>query len=201
MKRLIILFFLTCTVYAQPSEKVILFLGNSLTAAYGVEPELGFTAHIQKKIDQAGLLYKVVNAGLSGETTSAGLRRLDWLLKRQIDVLVIELGGNDGLRGIMPSLSKDNLQAMIDKARAANPNIKILLCGMMAPPNMGETFTKQFRAMYPELAKKNTVPLIPFLLEGVADKPELNLPDFIHPNVDGHKIVAETVWKYLKPLL
>lgn len=185
----------------ESNARTLLFMGNSLTAAYGLEPSQAFTALIQDKIKKEGMNFKVVNAGLSGETTSSGLRRIDWLLKQKIDVLVIELGGNDGLRGITLDLTKQNLQDMIDKARAQYPNIRILLAGMEVPPNMGDTYTAEFRKMYPELSKKNNVALIPFLLEGVGDRPELNQRDGIHPTAEGHTIVAETVWKFLKPVL
>jgi acyl-CoA thioesterase I len=185
----------------KPEPKTLLFMGNSLTAGYGLDPSQAFSALIQKKIEREEMNFKVVNAGLSGETTSSGLRRVDWLFKQKIDVLVIELGGNDGLRGITLTLTKQNLQDMIDKARSHNPKIRIILAGMEVPPNMGDTYTAEFRKMYPELSKKNNVALIPFLLEGVGDKPELNQRDGIHPTAEGHVIVAETVWKYIKPVL
>lgn len=189
------------TAYAQTENRTILFMGDSLTAGYGLEPSQAFTSLIQGKIHKEGMPFKVVNAGLSGETTSSGLRRIDWLLKQKIDVLVIELGGNDGLRGIALDLTQRNLQDMIDKARAKYPGIRIVLAGMEVPPNMGDTYTTEFRKMYPELSKKNNVTLIPFLLEGVGDRPELNQRDGIHPTAEGHVIVAETVWKYLRPVL
>lgn len=189
------------TAYAQTETKTILFMGDSLTAGYGLEPSQAFPSLIQGKIHKEGMSFKVVNAGLSGETTSSGLRRIDWLLKQKIDVLVIELGGNDGLRGIALDLTQRNLQDMIDKARAKYPGIRIVLAGMEVPPNMGDTYTTEFRKMYPELSKKNNVTLIPFLLEGVGDRPELNQRDGIHPTAEGHVIVAETVWKYLRPVL
>lgn len=185
----------------EVSTKTILFMGNSLTAGYGLEPSQAFTSLVQTKIRNEGMDFKVVNAGLSGETTSSGLRRIDWLLKQRVDVLMIELGGNDGLRGITLSLTKQNLQDMIDKARAQYPNIRIMLAGMEVPPNMGDAYAAEFRKMYPELSKKNNVGLIPFLLEGVGDRPELNQRDGIHPTAEGHVIIAETVWKFLKPVL
>ncbi|MBL7994602.1 arylesterase [bacterium] len=185
----------------ETDAKTILFMGNSLTAGYGLEPLQAFTSLIQNKIKNEGMSFKVVNAGLSGETTSSGLRRIDWLLKQRVDVLVIELGGNDGLRGITLNLTKQNLQDIIDKARAQYPNIRIILAGMEVPPNMGDTYAAEFRKMYPELSKKNNVSLIPFLLEGVGDRPELNQRDGIHPTAQGHVIIAETVWKFLKPVL
>ena len=187
---------------AQDAEtRTVLFMGNSITAGYGLEPSEAFTALIQDKIKKEGMNFKVVNAGLSGETTSSGLRRIDWLLKQKIDVLMIELGGNDGLRGITLSLTRQNLQEIIDKARAKFPAIRIILAGMEVPPNMGDVYTSEFRKMYPELSKKNNIALIPFLLEGVGDRPELNQRDGIHPTAEGEMIVAETVWKHLKPVL
>lgn len=182
-------------------EKVVLFLGDSLSAGFGIDVAQAFPSLIQEKIKQEKLPFRVVNAGLSGETTAGGLRRIDWLLKQQVDVLVIELGGNDGLRGIAPSETERNLQGIIDKMRAKNPDAQIILAGMQAPPNMGKEYTEKFRAIFPSLAKKNSIELIPFLLEGVAGNPRLNLPDGIHPTAEGHQIVAETIWNTLNPVL
>ena len=183
--------------------KTILFFGDSLTAGYGLEDQSvqAFPALIQKKLDDAGLLWRAVNAGLSGETSAGGLRRVDWILRQRVEVFVLELGGNDGLRGLPPETTRANLQAIIDRVRAKYPAAKIVLVGIAAPPNMGADFTRAFAVIFPELAEKNGVALIPFLLEGVGGRPELNQPDGIHPNVHGHAIVAETVWKVLKPLL
>ncbi|MFQ5637942.1 MAG: arylesterase [bacterium] len=183
------------------SPKTILFFGNSLTAGYGIGPSLAFPALIQQKIDSLAWEFEVINAGLSGETSSGGLRRVDWLLKRRIDILVLELGGNDALRGISLELTKKNLQEIIDKTKAKYPKVKIIIAGMQAPPNLGQTYTSQFRAIFPDLAENNHESLIPFLLEGVAGESALNLPDRIHPTAEGHKIVAALVWKVLKPLL
>lgn len=182
-------------------EKIVLFLGDSLSAGFGLDVAESFPSLIQDKIRQERLPFKVVNAGVSGETTAGGLRRMDWLLKRRIDALVIELGGNDGLRGIAPEETEKNLQGIIDKMRAHNPDAIIVLAGMQAPPNMGKDYADKFRAIFPAISKRNAIPLIPFLLEGVAGNPRLNLPDGIHPTAEGHKIVAETVWKTLKPVL
>ncbi|MEL6922762.1 MAG: arylesterase [Bacteroidota bacterium] len=184
------------------ATKKILFYGNSLTAAYGLEPTQGFAHLIQLKIDSLGLDYEVVNAGLSGETTKGGLARIDWILdNNKVDVFVLELGGNDGLRGIDPKASYQNLEQIIQKVQAKHPDVSIVLAGMEAPPNMGTDFTSKFRKMYPELAKQYDAALIPFLLDGVGGIPELNLPDGIHPNVEGHQIVAENIWKVLQPIL
>jgi acyl-CoA thioesterase-1 len=184
---------------AEP--KTLLFFGDSLTAGYGLDPDEAFPALIQQKLDASGLAWRVVNAGLSGETTAGGLRRLDWILRQPVDIFVIELGGNDGLRGIDPETSRSNLESMIRRIRERYPAIKIVLSGMQMPTNMGPAYTSQFAAMYPALAQRTAVTLIPFLLEGVGGVPELNLPDGIHPTAEGHKIVAETVWRALKPLL
>jgi len=189
------------TPTTEKARPAILFFGNSLTAGYGLDPEQAFPALIQQKIDSLGLLYQVVNAGLSGETTTGGLGRIDFLLRRPFAVVVIELGGNDGLRGINPALSKQNLQGIIDRVKQKLPLAKIMLVGMEAPPSMGQDFTKAFSQMYPALAQANQVALVPFLLERVGGDPKLNLPDGIHPTAEGHAIVAMTVWKTLKPLL
>ncbi len=185
----------------DPPPRTLLFLGNSLTAGYGLEREVAFPALIQEKIDVLKWPFTVVNAGLSGETSSGGLRRIDWLLRRKIDLLVLELGANDGLRGIPPDLTRNNLQAILDRTRKAYPDLRIVIVGMQVPPNLGSDYTEAFRAIYPHLAKKNNAHLIHFLLEGVVGIPELNLPDGKHPTAEGHRIVAETVWKTLKPLL
>jgi len=183
------------------AKKNIVFFGNSLTAAYQLSPEQGFTALIQQKIDSLNLPYLCVNAGLSGETTADGVNRIDWVLQQPVDVFVLELGGNDALRGLPVTESKKNLQAMLDKVKAKYPNCKLVVAGMLAPPNLGASYTDAFRTMYPYLAKKNGAVLIPFLLEDVGGIPELNLPDGIHPNVEGQKVVAENVWKVLKNIL
>lgn len=183
------------------AKKNIVFFGNSLTAAYQLSPEQGFTALIQQKIDSLNLPYLCVNAGLSGETTADGVNRIDWVLQQPVDVFVLELGGNDALRGLPVTESKKNLQAMLDKVKAKYPDCKIVVAGMLAPPNLGANYTDAFRTIYPDLAKKNGAVLIPFLLEDVGGIPELNLPDGIHPNVEGQKVVAENVWKVLKNIL
>lgn len=183
------------------ARKTIVFFGNSLTAAYQLSPEQGFPALIQQKIDSLGLPYQCVNAGLSGETTAGGKNRIDWILTQPVDIFVLELGGNDALRGLPIEESKKNLQAIIDRVKAKYPDCKIVLAGMLAPPNLGPKYTKDFRDMYPALAKANKTALVPFLLENVGGEPSLNLEDGIHPNVEGQKIVAETVWGVLKGLL
>ena len=186
---------------ATAATKTVLFYGDSLTAGYGLDPDEGYPALIQEKIDAAGLGWRVVNAGLSGETTAGGLRRLDWILRQRVDVFVIELGGNDGLRGIAPELTRQNLETMIERIRAKSPDVTIVIAGMQIPTNMGPDYAEAFAKIFPAVAKKHGAVLIPFLLEGVGGVPELNLPDGIHPTAEGHRIVAETVWRYVKPLL
>jgi acyl-CoA thioesterase-1 len=190
-------------IFAQTTStpKTVVFLGDSLSAGYGVKPAEAFPALIGDKIREAGLPYKVENAGLSGDTTAGGLRRIDWLLQRPIDVLVIELGGNDGLRGLPVTAIKSNLQAIIDKAKAKNPEVKVVISGMQMPPNLGGDYAGAFESAFGEVAKANGATLIPFLLEGVGGLPELNQPDLIHPTAAGHKIIAEVVWRTLEPLL
>ena len=184
------------------AKKTILFFGNSLTAGYGLDdPKQAFAGLVQARLDSLGLPWTGVNAGVSGETTAGGEGRIDWILKQPIDIFVLELGGNDGLRGIPVTETRENLQTIIDKVRSANPQVKIILAGMMVPPNMGPDYGKAFQKIYPELAEKNKVALIPFLLEGVGGEPALNLPDGIHPTPEGHKIVMETVWDVLKGAL
>ena len=183
-------------------RKVVLFFGNSLTAGYGVDPELRFTSLIQEKIDSLSYPYEVVNAGVSGETTASGNSRLDWVIKQQdIDVFVLELGANDGLRGIPTEETRKNLISMIEKVREKEPDTDILLTGMMVPPNMGEDYSKSFMQIFPEVTEQKNVSLMPFLLKDVAGESELNLEDGIHPNEKGHQIVAENLWPYLKDLL
>lgn len=179
-------------------QKIILFYGNSLTAANGLDTKEGFPNRIQQRLDSLGLEYKVINSGLSGETTSGGLNRLDWVLNQPVDIFVLELGANDGLRGIPISESMNNLQSMIDMVKGKNPETKIILAGMQIPPNMGTDYTSQFKAMYPALAESNEILLIPFLLEGVAGIPTLNLEDGIHPTAEGQKIVTNNVWEILQ---
>ncbi len=186
----------------RKDTKTIIFFGNSLSAAYGLDPAQGFVGLIEKRIDSLKLNYKVVNAGNSGETTSGGKERIGWILENnQPDIFVLELGGNDALRGLPVDAATANLQAIIDAVKEKYPSAKILLAGMMAPPNMGNEYTTKFAAMYPQLAKENNAALIPFLLDKVGGQPELNLPDGIHPNIEGHQIVRETIWKELKSLL
>lgn len=198
----LLLAFTALAATAADARKTVLFFGDSLTFGYGLEdPSLAFPSLIAKKIEAEKLPYRVVNAGLSGETSAGGLRRIDWVLRQPIAVCVIELGANDGLRGLSPSDTEKNLQAIIDKVRAKEPGTKIVLAGMQLPTSLGPEFRDRFAALYPELANKNHVALIPFLLEGVGGVTELNQPDQIHPTARGHERVAENVWTILRPLL
>ncbi len=184
------------------SEKVILFFGNSLTAGMGLDPNEAFPAVIQQRLDSLDYSYTVINAGLSGETTAAGKNRINWVMNQNVDIFILELGANDGLRGIPLEETRSNLQAIIDKVRSKNQGTKIILAGMQIPPNMGQEYTSEFRKIFPELAAKNNAALIPFLLEDVAGIPTLNQTDGIHPTVKGQKIVAyQNVWPILEPLL
>jgi len=182
-------------------KKLILFYGNSLTAGYGIEEEDAFPGLVQHAIDSLDLDYKVINGGLSGDTSASGLTRLDWFLEDEPAIFVLELGANDGLRGITLSETKRNLKAIIQKVREKFPDTIILLAGMQIPPNMGPEYIKEFQEMYPAIAKEENVQLIPFLLEGVAGNADLNLPDGIHPTEEGHRIVFKTVWGHLKEII
>jgi acyl-CoA thioesterase I len=188
------------TAINQP-VKTILFFGNSLTAGYGLEPDESFPSLIQKKLDSMHLHFKTVNAGVSGETSAGGNGRIDWILKQPVDVFVLELGANDGLRGIPVAETKKNLQTIIDKVKAKYPHAKLVLAGMQVPPNMGQEYSENFRKLFPDLAAKNNMTLIPFLLEGVGGVRELNQQDGIHPTAEGEKIVTENVWKVLQGVL
>jgi len=179
----------------------IVVLGDSLAAGYGVGPSKAFPALLQARIDDLHLNATVINAGVSGDTSADGLRRLKWVLRQRIDVLLLELGANDGLRGLPVESTRDNLQAIINAVRGRYPAARIVVSGMLLPPNFGEAYTEAFGKIFPELATTNGAALIPFLLEGVGGVPELNQDDRIHPNEAGHRIVAENVWKVLQPLL
>lgn len=186
---------------ASVPTKVILFYGDSLTAGYGLSTAEAFPAIIEKRLTDQGKAVSVVNAGLSGETSAGGLNRLDWILKQPVDIFVLELGANDGLRGLPLDQTKQNLQSIIDKVKGKYPKAKIVIAGMLVPPNMGPEYTSGFSKIFPELAKANNASLIPFLLQGVAGDDKLNIADGIHPNVEGHKIVASNVLKVIDPLL
>lgn len=199
--KLLVIVLLLGIVPSNVPPKVIIFYGDSLTAGYGLSPEEAFPALVEKKLNKTEKAVRVVNAGLSGETSAGGLTRLDWVIRQHIDIFILELGANDGLRGLPLEQTQKNLQQIIDKVKAKFPNVKIVVAGMMVPPNMGPEYTTKFRKIFPELAKKNNATLIPFLLQDVAGDEKLNLSDGIHPNPEGHKIVADNVVKIIQPLL
>jgi len=188
-------------VTTNSDENVILFYGNSLTAGYQLEEKESFPSLIQNKIDSAGLEYTVINGGLSGETTAGGLNRIDWILKQDIDIFVLELGPNDMLRGLNLEATEENLRGILNKVRSKFPDIKLVIAGMLAPPNMGEDYANSFKAIYPKLANEFDAGLIPFLLDGVAGDVDLNLQDRMHPNALGYRIVADNVWEVLEGYL
>lgn len=196
---LVAAFCVQCARAAEP--KTIVVLGDSIAAGYGLDPDEAFPTLLQEKIDAAGLNYKVVNAGQSGDTSAGGLRRISWLLRQPVDFLLLELGGNDGLRGIDPEETEKNLQGIIDKVRQKNPAAQIVIAGMQMPENMGKEYTTRFREVFPALAQKNGATLIPFLLEGIGGKADLNQADRIHPTAEGHRMIAMTIWKVLQPVL
>jgi acyl-CoA thioesterase I len=179
----------------------VLFLGTSLTAGLGLEPEQAYPALIQLKIDSAGLNYRVVNAGVSGETSAGALRRVDWIFREPVSVLVVETGANDGLRGLPPDTLRANVQAIFDRAKQLRPAPRLVLLGMRVPPNYGRAYADRFQEVYRELARRNDAALVPFLLEGVGGIPRLNQPDGVHPTAEGQRRMAETVWRVLEPVL
>jgi acyl-CoA thioesterase-1 len=185
----------------RAAARTILFIGTSLTAGYGVGSDAAWPAVIQQKVDSAGLPFRVVNAGVSGETSAGGLRRIDWSLQQPVDVLVLELGANDGLRGLDPDAMRANLDGIVQRTRSRYPGADIILIGMEAPPNLGDAYTTRFRRVFVELARTHNAPLVPFFLDGVAGVPALNLADGIHPNVQGHRILAANVWPVLERVL
>jgi len=187
---------------AQTTQaKNILFFGTSLTAGLGVDPDQAYPALIQHHVDSLKLPYKIINAGLSGETSADGKSRIDWLLRQPVDIFVLELGANDGLRGIPVKETELNLQAIIDKVKKKYPGAKLVLAGMQMPPSMGEKYTVPFRELFPALAKKNKMAFIPFLLKGVGGVPKLIQEDGLHPTPQGHRILAQNVWEILQPVL
>jgi acyl-CoA thioesterase-1 len=187
---------------ARASESpTVLVFGDSLAAGYGIEPEEAFPALLQKKIESQGWNFTVQNAGVSGDTSAGGVRRINWTLKKIPTVMILELGGNDGLRGLPLSQTRTNLQKIVDVARRKNPQLKIIVAGMKMPPNLGADYSEEFEKIFPELAQINKAALVPFLLEGVGGVERLNQADRIHPTPEGHARVAENVWRVLKPIL
>ena len=190
------------TEETKTATKNILFFGDSITACYGLDDsDNAYPAVVQKKIDSLGLDYTVINSGVSGETSAGGKSRIDWVIKQDAAIFVLELGANDGLRGVALSETRSNLQAIIDVVREKSPETKIILAGMQLPPNMGQEYTSGFKQLYSDLAEENNIAFIPFILKDVGGVAALNQADGIHPTVEGHKIVANTVWETLKPLL
>ncbi len=184
---------------ASAADHVIAALGDSLTAGLGVSPEEAYPAVLEARLRREGFEYRVINAGVSGDTSAGGLRRIDWVLKLRPDVVIVALGANDGLRGQAPDVLRDNLTRIIERARAAG--VRVLLAGMRLPPNYGDDYARAFAGVYPAVARTTGVPLAPFLLDGVAGDARLNQPDGIHPTVEGQRVIAERLWPYLKPLL
>ncbi|MEX0927853.1 MAG: arylesterase [Balneolales bacterium] len=197
-----LLFFIfgICLMGHTTGSRTIVFFGDSLTAGYGINENEAYPALVREKLQEEGKDYNVINAGLSGETSAGGLRRIDWLLRSPIDVFVLGLGANDGLRGLDLETTYDNLRQIIGRVTDHNADVRIVIAGMQVPPNLGDPYSREFREMYTRLADEYDALLIPFLLEGVAGDPELNMPDGIHPNPEGHEIIAGTVWENLKPL-
>lgn len=190
------------TIAATSTKKTILCFGDSITAGYGLDDSNdAFPNVLQTKIDSLGLDYVVVNSGLSGETTAGGRSRIQWVLNQNIDIFLLELGANDGLRGVPLAETRANLQAIIDVVRKKNPNTTIILAGMELPPNMGQDYTSEFRSIFSDLARKNDLNFIPFILKNVGGITELNQNDGIHPTIQGHKIVANTVWEILETVI
>jgi acyl-CoA thioesterase-1 len=186
----------------EEKSKTILCFGDSITAGYGLDDENdAFPAVLQRKIDSIGLDYNVVNSGLSGETTAGGKSRIDWVLNQQVDIFLLELGANDGLRGVDLSETESNLQSIITTVQDKSPDTKIILAGMQLPPNMGQDYTAQFQQLFENLAEKHSLDFIPFILKDVGGIEELNQSDGIHPTKEGHQIVAKNVWEVLEPLL
>jgi acyl-CoA thioesterase-1 len=184
------------------STKTILVFGDSLTAGYGLDdPSEAYPSVLQTKIDSAKLPYTIVNGGLSGETSAGGKNRIDWLLKQHVDVFVLELGANDGLRGVPVEETEQNLQTIIDRVKAKYPKAKLVMLGMQVPPNMGVDYANDFKNMFPKLATKNSMALVPFLLQGVGGVRSLNQKDGIHPTAAGAKILADNVWQVIKGIL
>ena len=192
---------LASNVMAEDKKQTVLFVGDSITAGFGIDEDEAFPALIQSRLDSLGWNVSAVNAGLSGETSSGGLRRINWLLKQEVDVLVLELGANDGLRGIDLQLTDQNLRKIVAIMKEKYPECTIVIAGMQVPTNLGDDYTSTFRTMFSKIAEDTGSALIPFLLEGVGGVPELNLPDGKHPTAEGHKILAENVWEVLRPIL
>ncbi len=185
---------------ANETLPTIVAFGDSLTAGYGLSQEQSYTTLLQRKLEENGYRYRVVNAGVSGDTSAGGARRIDWALQSgNVKFLILELGGNDGLRGLPVAEMKKNLEQIIQRAQAAG--VVVIMAGMEAPPNFGADYTREFRQAFRDLAKQYKTPFIPFVLEGVGGDPRLNQADGIHPNAEGEQIMTQTVWRSLEPML
>ena len=197
-----LIFILTPLVSFTSSEKkIVIFFGDSITAGYGLSKQQAYPSILQSQLDEEGIECEIINAGLSGETSAGGLSRISWILKKPVDVFVLELGANDALRGVPLESTKKNLQEIMNKVREKNPDVTFIIAGMMVPPNLGKEYAQEFMSIFPALAKENDSILVPFLLDGVAGNEDLNLPDGIHPNAQGHQILADNVMPFLKMAL
>lgn len=185
----------------NPTLPRVLVMGDSIAAGYGLEPSEAFPAQLQRLAEAKGIKVEIVNAGLSGETSAGGVRRINWLLKQKVDIFILELGGNDALRGLALDETERNLIEIVKRVRDRYPSVKVVLAGMKAPPNLGADFIEHFEGIYPKVAKATAATLIPFVLKGVGGVPEMNQPDGIHPTAEGQRVIAETVWSSLEPLL
>jgi acyl-CoA thioesterase-1 len=186
-------------MFSQVNEepKTIIFYGDSITAGYGIGTEFAFPELVRQKLIKNGFKVEIVNAGLSGETSAGGVTRIDWILSRKFDLFILELGANDGLRGIPITETKKNLKLIINKVQSKFPDTKILITGMMVPPNMGEDYSLAYQKIFSEIAMEENIDLMPFLLKDVAGLEELNQPDGIHPNLEGHRIIANNIYPYI----
>jgi acyl-CoA thioesterase-1 len=193
----VVLLALSSPVTAQ--ERVIVALGDSLTAGYGIAQEAAWPALLESRLKAEGYGYRVVNAGVSGDTTAGGLRRVDWVLRARPEIVIVALGANDGLRGQSVAAMRSNLAAVVERLKASDA--RVLLAGMRVPPNYGADYARQFAQAFPDVARQAGVSLVPFLLDGVAANPRLNQPDGIHPTAEGHRVIAQHLWPYLVPLL
>jgi acyl-CoA thioesterase-1 len=196
---LVLLTLLALAPAAALGEGVIVALGDSLTAGLGVAPDAAYPAQLEARLRREGFAYRVINAGVSGDTTAGGLRRVDWALRAKPEIVIVALGANDGLRGQSPGTMRDNLEAILARLQAAG--VRVLLAGMRLPPNYGAEYTREFEAVYPAVARRAKVAFMPFLLDGVAADARLNQADGIHPSAAGHAVIAERIWPHLRPLL
>ncbi|HXH83985.1 MAG TPA: arylesterase, partial [Candidatus Tectomicrobia bacterium] len=184
---------------AGAAEPVIVALGDSLTAGLGVAADEAYPARLEARLRREGYAYRVVNAGVSGDTSAGGLRRVDWVLRTRPDFVIVALGANDGLRGLPVAAMRENLERIVERLKSAGA--RVVLAGMRLPPNYGDTYTREFAAAFPAVARSTGVPLVPFLLDGVAADPTLNQADGIHPSAAGHQAIADRLWPHLRPLL